>query len=246
MQQQRREQPDHARWTVPQYIETWRRLWRAYNHPETMGALEDYLRANGKTEADVVAVRSVPIAWREAENDRAAMYRIDRSWLLAILGLDALLLPVVLVLGVPDPPLFLATIFLVIALVFMACAWSVIFIKEGFHIATYDKVHSTIVAIAEASGLAALTAVFWHTSTGVGILVLVLSVLAFLLFLSYSVLAKVAVGFFRLQAAVNAPAVAGANTPTGANASAPTESGAPQRPEPPAQEDGRGGTVGGC
>jgi hypothetical protein len=189
-------------------------------------ALEPFLaslRARGVPETNLANVRMLLISLRETKNDRTAIYRVDFYTLAGIGALDLVLLTVVLPMGASGLALFLATLFLAISLVFVAMSLCISFAKQEMGLTSYGKVHSNILAVAEASGLAALTAAFWHSSTPVGILVLVLSVVAFLLFTFYYLLLKITAGFFRLQAAVTAP----------------------QPPEPPAPVVGPGGTDGG-
>jgi hypothetical protein len=170
-----------------------------------------------------------------------AMYRLDRNWLIATLVLDALPLPVVLVLGVSDLPLFLAAVLLVLSLVALALSWCIAFIQREAGATGHGKVHSNIVAIARASGVLSLTAVFWHSSTLLGVLILVQAVLAFLLFVSYAMLLKMVVGVIRLQRAITDPA-----PHTNADTSATSALGEPATSAPPrAQDNGRGVQVNG-
>ena len=214
-------------------IEAARRLWYVRTHPEALKPLLEFLRGTGMTEPNVAAVRSALMALREAEHDRQYLFRIDRYLATGMGAVDLVFASIVLVLGAVGRPLFLATTFLVVSLVFVAMALFVNFVKRDLGITGYGKVHGTVIFVGQASGVAAVTATFWHSSAFAGVFFLVLAVVAYLACGIYWFGARWAVGYSRLQAALD--------TPTGADASPSTdESGQPQHSEVPAEANGRG------
>jgi hypothetical protein len=229
--QHRKEHLLKARRDLTLFIETMRFLWRFRAHPEALEPFLDSLRARGAPEVNVVALRSVFIAWRETYHGRESMYRIDRYLAAGMGAIDVVLLPVLLVLGVPDRPLFIALLSLAISLVLTGVALFITFVKRDVGIASYGKVHGTVISLGLLSGTAALTATFWHLSSLVGTLFLVLAVGAYLACAVYLVAVKMAVGYINLQAAFNEPA---------ADASTSNESGEPHRSQAPVEERGEG------
>jgi hypothetical protein len=128
----------------------------------------------------VVWVRTVLVAWRESPHERETAFRIDRYMAAGMGAIDLVLLPVVVPMGVPDRPLFLAEVFLVTSRVLMAISLFFSFVKQQFGLTSYGSIHSTVISLALTSGVGALTATFWRRSRSVGIYFLVLSVVAIL------------------------------------------------------------------
>jgi hypothetical protein len=207
-----KEESVKARITLKFLWEYLRFVRRYPKHPEALEPYLNSLRTRGAPEANVATLRPLLILGRETVNDRAAQFRMDRYLAAGMGAVDLVLLPVVLPIGVPDHPLFLATVFLAVSLVFVAVSFFVSFIKRDVGLTGYGKVHGTVIFLAQASGVAALTGTFWHSSPFVGILFLALVVPAYLLCVSYAVLAKMAVGLIRLQSAVNEPAADASTT----------------------------------
>jgi hypothetical protein len=197
-------------------------ILRFRSHPEALEPFLDTLRARGATEVNLTAVRAMLIAWRETYHDRAAYFPIDRYLAAGMGAVDLVMLPVVVPMGVPDRPLFLAHVSLAISLVLVAVSLFVMFVKHELGITKYGRVHGTMVELALASGAAALTATFWHSSSFVGTLFLILTVLAYVACVLYFVAAKLFVDYAKLLAVLNEPA---------AEASASSEPDEPHHPD---------------
>jgi hypothetical protein len=228
--QNRTQQPPKVRRDSSQFFQTMGFLWRFRSHPETLEPFLDSLRAGRMSETNVATVRALFIAWRQAYRDTETVSRIDRYLAAGMGAVDLVLLPVVLPMGVSDRPLFLAVLSLAISLVLVAVSLFVNFVKQQVGITGYGKVHGTMASLALYSGGAALTATLWHLSRFIGILFLVLAVTAYLACSLYFVAAKMAVGYFTLQSAFNAPA---------ADANTSSKSGEPHRPHTTDEEHAR-------
>jgi hypothetical protein len=108
-------------------------------------------------------------------------------------------------MGVPDRPLFIALLSLAISLVLVCCSLFVVFVKNSLKINIYGKVHSLLIFLSLVSGATALTATFWHSSSLIGAIFLILAILAYLGCLAYLLLARTAVAYVGLLEAIQAP-----------------------------------------
>jgi hypothetical protein len=185
-------------------IQILRFFWRYRSHPEALEPFLASLKALGVPETNVSDARKIAIAWRKAYLDQEATYRVNRYLTAGIGVADLVLLPVILPMGVPDRPLFIAVLSLAISLVLVSSSLFVSFVKREVGITSYGKMHSTLIFLSLLSGVSALTATFWHISSLVGALFLVLAVLAYIMCVGYVALVREGWGVLQmLQAASN-------------------------------------------
>ena len=194
-------------------------FWRYRAHPEALEPFLASLRALGVPETNVANGRKIATDWREAYLDQEATYRVNCYLTAGIGAADLLLLPVILPMGVPDRPLFIAVLSLAISLVLVSSALFIGYVKRDVGITSYGRAHSTLTFLSLLTGVTALTATFWHISSPVGALFLVLAVLAYIMCVGYVALVREGWGVLRMLQAVS-------NTST-PNTGAPSE---PQEP----------------
>jgi hypothetical protein len=178
--QQRIEHLRNAPRAVNQLIAGYRLLWLCFTYPEVLHLRLDRLGARGAPEAELERVREAFMSAREKYLDGEILFRLDRYVLGGTAAIDALLLPVVLVLGVPDAPLFLAMLLWAISLVCVVVALFVTVVKHQYGRTGYEWGHMTVVALAQTAGVWALTEAIWHSSPLISMVFLVLTVVAYI------------------------------------------------------------------
>lgn len=161
-------------------VKLFRFLLRYRKRPEALEPFLDELKTQGVPEMNLANVRKVLLGWRGAYlESTAAGYRADRYLTAGMGAVDLVLLAVILQIGAPDHSLFIATVMLSISLVFVGVSLFISFARQEARLSTESSWHSNLMAVAHASGVAALTAAFWHIAASIGVLFLVLAVIAY-------------------------------------------------------------------
>src|SRR5260221_4146523 len=109
-----KEEPFKYRPNLKQIVGMIRFLSRFRSHPEALEPFIASLKKTGAPETNIANVRTLLIAWRDAYRDHEGVYRVDRYLLAGVGAADLVLVAVILPLGVPDRPLFVAQLSLAI------------------------------------------------------------------------------------------------------------------------------------
>jgi hypothetical protein len=200
------ETPFEYRVTLGRAARIFRFLWRYLRkEPEVLEPFLASLAEEGVPESNLSNARAMCIALRKVYHDEETAYRLDRYLVTGIAAVDLLLIPVIIPMGVPDQALFIALLSLAISLVLVSCSLFVVFVKADLKINSYGKVHSWLIFLSLLSGVTALTATIWHSSSLIGAVFLILAVLGYLACLSYVTLVRTAVAFLQLLEVIQAP-----------------------------------------
>jgi hypothetical protein len=200
------ETPFEYRLTPKRAVRMFRFFWRYLrNDPEALEPFLASVAVEGVPESNISNARQLCIALRKVYHDDETAFRLDRYLVTGIAAIDLLLIPVIFPMGVPDQALFIALLSLAISLVLVSCSFFVIFVKADLKINSYGKVHSGLIFFSLLSGVTALTATIWHSSTLIGAIFLVLAILGYLACLSYVILVRTTVAFIQLLEAIQAP-----------------------------------------
>jgi len=162
------------------YIKALVLLWRARSHVEAVDQLTMHLKDTGASEQFIPTVKELALALTEMHRDDESFHRINRYLVGGMGGIDLLLLSVILPMGIPDPPSFIALLALVVSLPLVSTFLFISFLKEGNGITTYGRIHSTLSAFSMYTGITATTALIWHISRLDGIVFLCLTTLLYI------------------------------------------------------------------
>jgi len=162
------------------YIKAFGLLRRTRSHVEDVDQLTTHLKDTGASEQLIPFTKELALALTEMRRDDESLHRINRYLVGGMGGIDLLLLSVILSMGIPDLPSFIALLALVVSLPFVSTFLFVSFLKDGNGITTYGRIHSTLSAFSMYTGITATTALIWHVSPLAGIVFLCLTVLLYI------------------------------------------------------------------
>ena len=167
-----------------------RLTWRGRSHDEAVEQLLKLVKNVGVPEEHMPSVRELLkgffTAWRGARRDDEAFHRIDRYLVGGIGAIDLILLTVVIPMGTPDLSLIVALLALIILFPLAAGSLFFSFLKQGYGIKTYGRIHSNLSGLSLLTGTIALIALFWHISLLYGIVFLLLAVGVYILCFFYA------------------------------------------------------------
>lgn len=172
-------QPSKFRLTSRSIFGAARFARRLQSHPDE---LEAFLAAvqdvHGASDADMETIGHTLRILLKLSKESGTTYALDIYLTAGMGAVDLVLLAILVPLGASDQPLFVATLALAISLVFVS--WSLVtsFVKRHLGVAAYEIGHSNLISLALASGIAALTATFWHVSAVIGATILLLAIVA--------------------------------------------------------------------
>lgn len=162
------------------YIKALGLLWQARSHVEAVDQLTMHLKDTGASEEFIPITKELALALTEMRRDDENYHRINRYLVGGMGGIDLLLLSVILPMGIPDPPSFIALLALVVSLPFVSTFLFISFLKNGNGITTYGRIHSTLSTLSMYTGITATTALIWHVSRIAGIVFLCLTTLLYI------------------------------------------------------------------
>jgi len=162
------------------YIKALGLLWQARSHTEAVDQLTMHLKDTGASEEFIPITKELALALTEMRRDDENFHRINRYLVGGMGGIDLLLLSVILPMGIPDPPSFIAFLALVVSLPLVGTFLFISFLKDGNGITAYGRIHSTLSTLSMCTGIAATTALIWHVSRLAGIVFLCLTILLYI------------------------------------------------------------------
>jgi hypothetical protein len=91
-------------------------------------------------------------------------------------------------MGTPDAPLRIALFCLIFSLILAGGSLFFSFLKQGYGITTYGKIHRKLSSFALYTGIGAMTALIWHVSPLGGIVFFCLAVAMFVICVGFFII----------------------------------------------------------
>lgn len=198
MENQRKE-PIPYRPTLKDVRRALRFMFRFQKHPEELEPFLAGEKSRGLPDDKVNLLRDIFVVSNEARVDPQTAWHLDQFLLTGMGAVDLILLSVVLPMGTPDRPLFVATLALAMSIVFTAVSLFVAFVKRNEQITVYGWIHSGLVFLSLLTGAGALVGVFWHASTPVGIVLAITTATAYIGCAFYFLLVRFSVRYILNQ-----------------------------------------------
>ncbi len=161
---------------------------RALFKPGSSAELDTFLQGAGTPEPLRLGVGEIIAAMRKSRRDDEAYHRVDRYLVGGVGAIDLILLSVILSMGTPDAPLSIALFFLIFSLILAGGSLFFSFLKQGYGITTYGKIHRKLSSFALYTGISAMTAQIWHVSPLGGIVFFCLAVAMFVICVGFFII----------------------------------------------------------
>ena len=152
---------------------------RALFKPEPSAELDTFLKNAGTPEPLRLSLEQIITAMRKSRQDDEAYHRVDRYLVGGVGAIDLLLLPTILSIGKFDASLNVAFFFLVVSLPLVGSSLFFSFLKQGYGITSYGKIHRKLTEFSLYTGIGAMTALIWHASLLDGIVFLCLTIVMY-------------------------------------------------------------------